>query len=153
MTADNSPRKNGGTTRRKVPEGKRFRPGNPGRPPGSRNKTTLALEALLDGEAELVTRKAIEMAKDGDSIAMRLVLDRLLPPRRDRPVNFALPKLETPADAVKATAAIAEAVASGDLTPMEAGEMAKLVEGFTRAFEIHDIDKRLSLLETERGVS
>ena len=152
MTADNSPRKNAGNTRRKVPEGKRFQPGNPGRPPGSRNKTTLAMEALLDGEAEEITRKAIEMAKEGDATAMRLVLDRLLPPRRDRPVNFALPKLETPADAVKATAAIAEAVASGELTPMEAGEMAKLVEGFTRAFEIHDIDKRLSLLETERGV-
>jgi hypothetical protein len=153
MTADNSPRKNGGTTRRKVPEGKRFQPGNPGRPPGSRNKTTLALEALLDGEAEEIARKAIEMAKEGDATAMRLVLDRLIPPRRDRPVNFALPKLETPADAVRATAAIAEAVASGELTPMEAGEMAKLVEGFTRAFEIHDIDKRLSLLENERGVS
>jgi hypothetical protein len=68
-------------------------------------------------------------------------------------VNFALPKLETAADAVKATAAVANAVASGELTPMEAGEMAKLVEGFTRAFEIYDIDKRLSLLETERGGS
>jgi hypothetical protein len=146
------PRKNATNTRRKVPEGKRFQPGNPGRPSGSRNKTTRALEALLDGEAEEITRKAIEMAKDGDSTAMRLVIDRLLPPRRDRPVNFALPKLETPADAVRATAAIAEAVASGELTPMEAGEMAKLVEGFTRAFEIHDIDKRLSLLEDERGV-
>jgi hypothetical protein len=86
-------------------------------------------------------------------MAMRLVLDRLLPPRRDRPVNFALPKLETSADAVKATAAIADAVASGELTPMEAGEMAKLVEGFTRAFEIYDIDKRLSQLETERGTA
>jgi hypothetical protein len=153
MTEASSSRKNAGNTRRKVPEGKRFQPGNPGRPPGSRNKTTLALEALLDGEAEEIARKAIEMAKEGDATAMRLVLDRLLPPRRDRPVNFALPKLETPVDAVKATAAIAEAVASGELTPMEAGEMAKLVEGFTRAFEIHDIDKRLSLLETERGVS
>jgi hypothetical protein len=109
------------------------------------------MEALLDGEAEALTRKAIELAKDGDPTALRLVLDRLLPPRRDRPVNFALPKLETPADAVRATAAIAEAVASSELTPMEAGEMAKLVEGFTRAFEIHDIDKRLSHLETERG--
>jgi hypothetical protein len=109
------------------------------------------MEALLDGEAEALTRKAIEMAKEGDPTAMRLVLDRLLPPRRDRPVRFALPKLETPADAVKATAAIADAVASGEMTPMEAGEMAKLVEGFTRAFEIHDIDKRLSQLETERG--
>ncbi len=89
-------------------------------------------------------------AQNGDSHSDRYVArTRAL----DRPVNFALPKLETAADAVKATAAVANAVASGELTPMEAGEMAKLVEGFTRAFEIYDIDKRLSLLETERGGS
>ena len=65
---------------------------------------------------------------------MRLVLERMLPPRKDRPVTFALPKLETAADAVKAAAALAEAVATGDLTPNEAGKLAKLVEGFTKAF-------------------
>ena len=33
--------------------------GNPrGRPPGSKNKTTLAVEALLEGEAQAITRKA-----------------------------------------------------------------------------------------------
>ncbi|WP_404286452.1 hypothetical protein ACD578_15870 [Microvirga sp. RSM25] len=131
--------------------GKPFEPGNSGRPQGSRNKTTLALEALLDGEAEEITRKVIELAKDGESMALKMAMDRILPPRRDRPVNFALPKLETPADAIRAAAAIAAAVAAGELTPMEAGEMAKLVESFTRAFEVHDIDKRLSQLEAERG--
>jgi Family of unknown function (DUF5681) len=70
----------------------RFQPGqsgNPnGRPPGSRNKSTLAVEALLDGEAEVLTRKAIELAKAGDLVALRLCLDRVCPPRKDRPVNF-----------------------------------------------------------------
>ena len=77
-------------------QGARFRKGqsgNPsGRPRGARNKTTLAVEALLDGEAEVLTRKAIERAKDGDSVALRLCLERILPPRKDRPVSFALPK-------------------------------------------------------------
>ena len=69
--------------------------GNPnGRPPGSRNKTTLAVESLLDGEAENLTRKAIELAKDGDLTALRLCLERIAPPRKDRPVTFSLPKLE-----------------------------------------------------------
>jgi hypothetical protein len=77
----------------------------------------LALEALLDGEAEALTRKAIDMALEGDTTAMRFVMDRIMPLRKDRPVLFALPKLKTPADAVKATAALAGAVASGDLTP------------------------------------
>jgi hypothetical protein len=49
--------------------GRPFAPGNPGRPKGSRNKATLAAEALLDGEAEALTRKAIELALAGDVTA------------------------------------------------------------------------------------
>src|SRR5918998_2679084 len=109
-------RKNGENTR-----GKPFQQGNPGRPKGSRNRTTLALEALLDGEAEAITRKAVEMALAGDTTAMRLVMDRIMPPRKEWPVLFSMPKLETAGDAVRATAALAEAVASGDITPGEAG--------------------------------
>jgi hypothetical protein len=69
-----------------------FEPGKSGNPAGklkgTRNKTTLAVEALLDGEAETITRKAIELAKDGDLAALRLCLDRIAPPRKDRPVLF-----------------------------------------------------------------
>jgi hypothetical protein len=139
-------RKNGENTR-----GKPFQQGNPGRPKGSRNRTTLALEALLDGEAEAITRKAIEMALDGDMTAMRLVMDRIMPPRRERPVMFSMPKLETAGDAVKATATLAEAVASGDITPGEAGELSKLVDGFTKAVELHQIQQRLDKLEAAQG--
>jgi Family of unknown function (DUF5681) len=75
--------------------GKPFKPGksgNPaGKPKGSRNATTRAMEALLDGESEAHTRKAIELAKGGDMAALRLCLDRILPPRKDRPLKFALP--------------------------------------------------------------
>lgn len=127
-----------------------FEAGNPGRPRGSRNKATVALEALLDGEAEALTRKAIDMALEGDTTAMRLVMDRIMPPRKDRPVLFALPKLETPADAVKATAALVEAVASGDLTPSEADDLSRLVDRFVRAVETTDVLERLESLEAER---
>src|SRR3954463_11789814 len=73
--------------------------GNPrGRPPGARNRATQAIEALLDGEAETITRKAVELAKAGDTVALRLCLDRLAPVRKDRPVTFALPRIETTAD-------------------------------------------------------
>jgi len=98
-----------------------FKPGesgNPaGRPQGSRHKATLAMEALLDGEAETITRKAIDLALAGDSTMIRLCLDRVLPARRDRPVTFALPPIATVSDAVTASAALTTAVANGDLTP------------------------------------
>ena len=135
---------------KKTRGGRLFEAGNPGRPRGSRNKATVALEALLDGEAEALTRKAIDMALEGDTTAMRLVMDRIMPPRKDRPVLFALPKLETPADAVKATAALVEAVASGDLTPSEADDLSRLVDRFVRAVETTDVLERLESLEAER---
>src|SRR5215208_7662909 len=135
-------RKNAGSTR-----GRPFERGNAGRPKGSRNKTTLALEALLEGEGEALTRKAVEMALAGDTVALRLCLERLMPARKDRHIAFALPPLATAADALKATAALVEAVAAGALTPSEAGELSKLVEGFSRAVELHDIQQRLEKLE------
>ena len=105
------------------------------------------MEALFEGEAEAIGRKAIEKAKEGDTTAMRLCLERIIPPRKDRPVAFEMPKLETAADAVKATGAIAQAVADGDLTPSEAGELSRLVESFTRAVETHELEARLAKLE------
>jgi hypothetical protein len=128
-----------------------FKPGqsgNPdGRPKGARNRATVAAERLLDGEADALTRKAIELAKEGDTTALRLCIERILPSRKDRPVSFNMPRIETLADSVRAAAAIASAVADGDLTPIEAAELSKVVEGYTRAVETADISARLLRLE------
>jgi hypothetical protein len=87
------------------------------------------------------------MAKGGDITAMRLCLDRIVPVRKDRPVAFDLPILKHARDAVKALAAIARGVADGDLTPMEAAELSKLVDGYTRAIETTELADRLDRLE------
>ena len=92
--------------------------GNPrGRPAGSRNTATLACEALLEGQAEALTQKAITMALAGDTTALRLCLERLVAPRRERFVRFDLPPLQSPADAARAMAGIAAAVAFGEIIP------------------------------------
>lgn len=122
--------------------------GNPqGRPKGARNKTTLAVEALLEGEAETITRKAIEKAKDGDMTAIRICLDRLAPPAKDRPVPFKVQRMETSADAVKAVSAILGAVAAGDLTPYEAGEVMKIIDVYARTLQTAEIEERVERLE------
>jgi hypothetical protein len=144
------PRKNVATSYTGV-NGK-FRPGNPGRPKGARHKTTLAIEAILDGEAEALTRTAIELAKAGDTTALRLCLERLAPPRKDRPVKLALPPLEGPEDAMTATAALLQAVATGELTPSEAETVGKLLETHRRVTELVDVEARLTRLEQHKGL-
>ena len=122
--------------------------GNPaGRRQGSRNKVTLAIEEMLDGEAEVLTRKVIDLAKAGDMVALRLCLDRIFPSRKDRPVTFTLPTLDSAADAAKSSAIVVQAVASGDLTPSEAADLSKVLESFARTLEAADFEKRLAKLE------
>jgi Family of unknown function (DUF5681) len=124
------------------------RSGNPqGRPPGARNAATVTAELLLDGEAATITRKAIELAKQGDLTALRLCLERIVSPRRDRPVNFALPSMSSAGDASKALATIMAAVASGELTPVEAAELSRVIEGYVKTLEATEIERRLRFLE------
>ena len=124
------------------------RSGNPrGRPLGARNAVTRLAEQLLDGEAEILIRKAIQKAKQGNLPALRMCLDRILPPRRDRPVHFAIPELNSAADASKAIASITQAVAHGELGFGEAAELSKLIETYIRAVEATDLEKRLVILE------
>ena len=131
--------------------GKPFRKGTSGNPagkaPGTRNRATLIVERLLDGEAEAMVRKVIERAKDGDMIALRLCFDRILAPRRDRPVQFRMPILNSAADASTAMATITMSVARGDLTPGEAADLSRVIEAAVKAIEASEIERRLSTLE------
>jgi hypothetical protein len=109
----------------------RGRSGNPvGRRPGSRNKATLASAKLLAGEAEGLTRKAVEAAFAGDPMALRLCVERLLPVCRERPVKFKLPPIESPADIATCMKAVTSALAKGEITPGEAGRIAGVVDTF-----------------------
>ncbi|HMA70399.1 MAG TPA: DUF5681 domain-containing protein [Xanthobacteraceae bacterium] len=136
------------------PRGRPFEPGqsgNPsGRPKGARNKATLAIEALIDDEAEALTRKVVAMALDGNVAALRLCVERLLPPRRDRAVAFDLPKIETAADAVAASGAVLQSCAAGILSPGEAADVMGLIATHVRAIELHQIEAGLSTLEAAK---
>jgi hypothetical protein len=124
------------------------RSGNPdGRPPGLRNKATLAAELMLDGEAEALTRKALDLALDGDPTALRLCLDRVIAPRRERAVLFTMPPIAGPADLANAMAALTGAAAQGAITPGEAAQLAQVVETYIRAIEATDFERRLRVVE------
>ena len=129
----------------------RWQPGaspNPaGKPKGTRNATTLALAALLDGQASALTQKAINLALAGDMAALRLCLDRILSPRKDSPVAFDLPEMKTLNDAVPAMGALVKAVGQGDLTPAEAAELTKMVQAFAKIIETAELEERVRKLE------
>jgi Family of unknown function (DUF5681) len=139
----------------KAPERVRGRPfikgqsGNPaGRGLGSRNKATIAAQKMLAGEAEALTRKAVEAALAGDSTAMRLCLERVLP--RERAIEFALPPIDSAGDIAQAMGAVTAALAGGLITPGEAQAIARVFTTFVQTIETSDFDRRLTMLE-ERG--
>ena len=125
----------------------RFAPGNPGRPQGARHKATMAALALLDGEAETLTRQAVTMALAGDVAALRLCLERIAPPRKDVPAAFALPAVATAKDAAAAAGAVLGAVAGGDLTPTEGTHIMGLIEAYRRTLETTELEARVTALE------
>jgi hypothetical protein len=135
----------------KMQRGKPFKAGQSGNPAGkvkgTRNAATVAMEALLDGQAEALTQKAINMALEGDITALRLCLDRVLPARKDRPVTFALPAINTPQDAAATISAVLAAVAAGEITPSDASEISKLIEVYVETVKTAEFAERLNQLE------
>lgn len=128
-----------------------FGAGNPGRRHGSRNAASLAVEALLEGETEALTRKAVELALAGDTAALKLCLDRIAPPRKDRAVSFDLPDVALASDHPGALRALLKAVATGDLTPLEGQGLATMIDAHRRAVELVEVEDRLAKLEARNG--
>ena len=141
-----SVRNYGVTTEDRNPDGT-FSLGNPGRPKGARNRTTRAVEALLEGQSEALTQKAVDMALEGDTTALRLCLERIAPPRKDTPVCFDLPPIYSAVQAAEAAQAVLQAVSSGEITPLEGAAVMGLVEQYRRTLELTEFEERLSALE------
>ena len=129
--------------------GRPFQPGNPGRPLGSKNRTTRLLEQLMADEGEKLTRKVIDLALAGEVSCIKFCLDRLLPRRNGRPVDFVLPAVNDARDIVPTMAAITTGVNNGDLTAEEAVQLVHVLEGYTKILETHDHATRLEILESQ----
>jgi hypothetical protein len=135
----------------------RFSPGCSGNPAGKkagtpRHKATQAALALLSGEAEGLTRKAVELALAGDVTALRLCLERLVPPCREAPVSLDLPPLETRADASRVLSFLLAEAGRGEVTPGEAEKLARLVSQHHKAVQLTEIEERLRDLKEALGL-
>ena len=122
--------------------------GNPkGRPKGARNRLTVTVDKLMQADATKIVEVALDKAKSGDATFVRMVLDRIIPPVKDRPVTFDLPGIDSAQDAAVAAGAVLRAVADGDLTPIEAAEVSKIVSTYVTALEASDLEQRIAKLE------
>ena len=84
--------------------------GNPaGKPKGVRNRATLMAEKLMQDDAEQVVRAVVEKAKQGDMTAARLIIERIAPVRKGRPITVDLPDAKTSADLAAAMASLVRA--------------------------------------------
>ena len=124
-----------------------FSVGNTGRPKGSRNKATLAVESLLHGQAEALAQTAVLKALEGDRVALRLCMERIAPAPKDQSVSFSLPKMKNALDASEAAGSVLTAVSEGELTPIEATRVMGLIDSYRRTLELTEIEQRLHALE------
>jgi Family of unknown function (DUF5681) len=132
-----------------------FAKGNPGKRKGTLHRVTRAVADLIEGEAEAITRKAVEAALEGDTTALRLCLERICPPPKDTPVSFELSEMKTAKDAAEAMSSVLGAVAIGDVTPIEANRIAGIIEIYRKALETSELEGRLQALEkiSDQGAS
>lgn len=129
----------------------KFQPGNicgKGRPCGSRNKVTMASMNLLENEEQTLTRQAIDSAMSGNTQMLKFCLERILPVRKSLPVHLPnMPKVSSVADASKLTGFILDAVATGELAPVDGEIISRNAERHLRALQVGDLEQRLTDLE------
>jgi hypothetical protein len=132
----------------------RFQPGNRhgrGRPSGSRNKASIALDKMLADDGADVVRAVLAAAKSGDMLAARLVLDRIVPVRKGRSIQLDLPTIESATDVLTALSLTVAAMADGEITPDEAAVVAGVLETKRKAIETVELEARLTRLEQQTG--
>jgi hypothetical protein len=128
--------------------------GNPkGKPKGTKNRATMLAIAAMEGDLDEIVRSVIDAAKKGDIVAARLIIDKLIPMSKDRPVSLKLPKALDAASCLQAQAAVVDAVSCGEILPGEGQALSGLIENQRRALETLELEKRLTAIEEKLGVT
>lgn len=106
----------------------RFKPGqsgNPaGRPKGSVNLITRAAQEKLAERVDEILEQAISLATSGDIHALKLLIPRLLPEVKEQPLPVLdLPHIGSVEDLPAFADTVLEAVSSGAMPPVTAGQL------------------------------
>lgn len=135
----------------------RFKPGQSGNPagkkPGTRHKVSVLAEKLMSDDVENVVKSIIKAAVDGDIAASKLILERVVPARKDATISIDLPEINTIEDVATAMGIIVKAAASAEIGLSEADALTKLVQGMSQALEMSEVTKRIAALELQAGIT
>lgn len=128
-----------------------FKPGvsgNPsGKPKGAKDKRT-ALRQLLVPHQEKLVKTLIDFAEAGDMTAMRIVMDRMMPPLREDPIRVTIPKIESADDCTLAQANVLNAVAAGQMLPSEGQVLSGLINAQRLAYETSHLSAQVANIQS-----
>jgi hypothetical protein len=141
----------------KIQENKQFKKGqsgNPnGRPLGSRNKASIIADQLFLEDLQSICKAIIEKAKSGNIQVAKIILDRLLPPKKDLPITIEIPKIKTSYDILKAMESITQAIANGEISPLEGEALARILDIHAKSIELYDFESTLNrIFQKKRNV-
>jgi len=128
---------------------KKGQSGNPsGKPKGARDKRT-QLRDLLEPHRDELIHKAVQLALEGDTTALRLCMERLVAPLRprDQPVAFGA----IPGTLRQQGERVYQAVAEGRLTPGESASIMQALSTLARVIETDELEQRIAALEAREG--
>jgi hypothetical protein len=132
--------------------GRPFPPGNRfgrGRPKGSRNKRSALAQEILDQYSDSLIKKCIAQGLAGDTRALGLCMERILPALREPGVRLKLPKLNHLDDVNLAKQRVLQAIATGNITPVEGETIASILENYGKTIEGQEMEERISQLEKQ----
>lgn len=104
-------------------------------------------QSLLENDVEAICTRLLIEAKEGNIQAIKIVMDRILPARKELPMALDLPEIKTPTDLLNAISAITSAVGSGIISPSEGEALSRIIDINLKAVALQDFEKRLILLE------
>jgi hypothetical protein len=127
--------------------GRPFQAGNSGKPRGVRHRATQMIERILTEGAENVAQAAVTAAQNGDMTAARLVLDRVCPLRKGRPIMLSITAIDTPAEISAALSTITLAMCRAEISPEEAAVIAGVIKAKCELVSVVELEARIRELE------
>jgi len=119
-----------------------------GRTPGVPDKRT-RFRRLLEPHAEELIQVLVEQAKKGDSTALRLCIERLIPRAKSEPIDISLPSELTTDAVIKLGDQILKRMAAQEIAVEEGKDLFQIIEAHMNIVGMSDLLKQYTVLSEQ----